>query len=129
YKLKQVNIPNRAVIYYDKVTINGQDFLDKIRLFDTHNRLINSYKFNVSTSGSKYVLSGIINEQDNKFNYSFHYNGTLADKDSKEKDNWGYYNNNMYTGWFDIERSMEFPYGADKTTNPLAILNGSLHYE
>ncbi|MFY7843770.1 hypothetical protein [Chryseobacterium gambrini] len=129
YKLKQINIPDRAVIYYDKVTVNGQDFLDKIRLFDAHNRLINSYKFNIIPSGSKSVLSGVVNEQDNKFNYSFHYNGVLADADSKEKDNWGYYNNNFYTDWFDVEQSMEYPYGADKNTNPLAILNGSLRYE
>lgn len=129
YKLKQVNIPGKAVIYYDKTTVNGQDFLDKIRLFDAYNRLINSYKFNVSPSGSKYVLSGVVNEQDNKFNYAFHYNGTLADTNSLEKDNWGYYNNNMYPGWFDVEQSMEYPFGANKNTNPLAILNGSLQYE
>lgn len=129
YKLKKVNIPDRAVIYYDKATVNGQDFLDRIRLLDAHNRLINSYQFNIAPSGSKYVLSGVVNEQDNQFNYSFHYNGTLIEADSKEKDNWGYYNNNMYTGWFDVEQSMEYPYGADKNTNPLAILNGSLQYE
>lgn len=129
YKLKKISIPDRAVIYYDKATVNGQDFLDKIRLFDAHNRLVNSYKFNVSPSGSKYVLSGVVNEQDNKFNYSFVYNGTLIDTDSKEKDNWGYYNNNMYTDWFDVEQSMEYPFGANKNTNPLAILNGALRYE
>ncbi|MEC3875790.1 hypothetical protein, partial [Chryseobacterium salviniae] len=129
YKLKKVNIPERAAIYYDKTTINGQDFLDKIRLVDGYNRLINSYKFTISPSGSKYVLSGVVNEQDNKLNYTFYYNGTLIDADSKEKDHWGYYNNNMSSDWFDVEQSMEYPYGADKNTNALAITRGSLHYE
>ncbi|MGO4709703.1 hypothetical protein AB4Y90_11420 [Chryseobacterium sp. 2TAF14] len=129
YKLKKITILDRAVINFDKTSINGNNFLDKVKLYDAHNHLVNSFKFNFNTSGTKFVLGSIVNEQDSRLNYSFHYNGALPDSDSYEKDNWGYYNDNNYTGWFDVEQSEMNPSGADKRTNPLAIAEGILQYE
>ena len=129
YKLKKINIPYRAIVNFDKISIDGNTFLDKVRLYDSDNRLISSYKFNFSPSGSKYVLVNLVNEQDSKLSYTFGYNGSLSDVDSKEKDNWGYYNANNYTGWFDIEQSEMYPYGADKSANSSVITQGILQYE